>query len=391
VTELDPVWPEEWVRTSPQCTYQDYESTVTCTLVKNLPDIRTESDQDVELPPQLLEKWEEEGRLEQEISELDAFFERTGYPRAPRYYLIKWLTDYVRKYGIDAYRLDTAKHIEESIWAELGQEAEAAFMEWKKAHPDKMLDDTPFFMVGEVYGYGISGGRDYDFGDRKVDFFDHGLHSMINFEFKASANMPYEKLFSFYSDKLHNELSGVGILNYISSHDDGGPFDKEREKVLEAGTKLLLCPGASQVYYGDESSRKLIIPGTHGDATLRSKMNWEELAANEVRNGVAVGEVLEHYQKLGRFRRDHIAVGAGVHQMISSDPYLFSRIYEKDGVDNRIVAGLELKPGKQSIDVGTVFADGTPLLDYYSGAELIVKKGKVELNSEFGIVLLGKK
>ena len=388
VTEMDPVWPDEWVRTSPQCTYQDYESTVTCTLVKNLPDIRTESDQAVDLPPQLLQKWEQEGRLEQELSELDAFFERTGYPRAPKYYLIKWLTDYVRKYGIDGYRLDTAKHIEEGIWSELGKEAEAAFKEWKKAHPDKVLDEQSFFMVGEVYGYGISGGRDFSFGDRVVDFFDHGIHSMINFEFKSSANMSYEELFSFYSEKLHNELQGVGILNYISSHDDGGPFDKNREKVLEAGTKLLLCPGASQVYYGDESSRKLNIPGTHGDATLRSNMNWEEIASNEVRNGVAVGEVLEHYRKLGRFRRDHPAVGAGVHQMISENPYFFSR---KDPKGDHVVAGLDLKPGKHSIDVSPVFEEGSTLLDYYSGAEHKVKNGKVDLESDFDIVLLGKK
>lgn len=391
VTETDPVWPEEWVRTSPPCTYQDYESTVTCTLVKNLPDIRTESDEDVDLPPQLLQKWEQEGRLEQELSELDAFFERTGYPRAPKYYLIKWLTDYVRKYGIDGYRLDTAKHIEEGVWAELGKEAEVAFMEWKKANPEKVIDDQDFFMVGEVYGFGISGGRGFSFGDREVDFFDHGIHSMINFEFKANANMSYEKLFSLYSDKLHNELQGVGIMNYISSHDDGGPFDKEREKVLEAGSKLLLCPGASQVYYGDESSRKLNIPGTHGDATLRSNMNWEEIASNEVRKDVAVGEVLEHYQKLGRFRRDHPAVGAGVHKMLSKNPYVFSRIYEKEGKDDRIVAGLELKPGKHSLDVSAVFPDGTSLLDYYSGAELMVKKGQVELETEFDTVLLGKK
>jgi len=386
VTDIDPVWPEEWVRTSPQCTYQDYESTVTCTLVKNLPDIRTESDQAVDLPPQLLQKWEEEGRLEQELSELDAFFERTGYPRAPRYYLIKWLTDYVRKYGIDGYRLDTAKHIEESIWGELGKEAELAFTEWKKANPDKVLDEQDFFMVGEVYGYGISGGRDFSFGDREVDFFDHGIHSMINFEFKVSAKMSYEKLFSSYSDMLHNELQGVGIMNYISSHDDGGPFDKEREKVLEAGTKLLLCPGASQVYYGDESSRKLNIPGTHGDATLRSKMNWEEIASNEVRNDVAVGTVLEHYQKLGQFRRDHPSVGAGVHQMISKNPYFFSR---KDGSGDRIVAGLDLKPGKHSIDVKGVFEDGSKLLDYYSGTGIMVKNGKAELETEYELVLLG--
>jgi alpha-amylase len=390
VTEKDPVWPEDWVRTSPQCTYQDYESTVTCTLVKNLPDVRTESDQHVDLPPRLLEKWEREGRLEQELNELDAFFENTGYPRAPKYYLIKWLTDYIRKYGMDAYRLDTAKHIEESIWAELGKVAQAAFMEWKKAHPDQVLDEQSFFMVGEVYGYGISGGRNFSFGDREVDFFDHGIHSLINFEFKESAKGPYEKLFSSYSDRLHNELSGVGILNYLSSHDDGGPFDKHRERALEAGTKLLLSPGACQVYYGDESCRPLDIPGTYGDATLRSRMNWEEIASNETRNGVAVGKVLEHYQKLGVFRRDHPAVGAGIHQMISRRPYFFSRIYEGEGYSDRIVAGLDLEPGKQSIEVGTVFPDGTALRDYYSGATLTVKNGKAELDTAFEFVLLGK-
>jgi alpha-amylase len=391
VTELDRVWPDEWVRTSPQCSYQDYESTVTCTLVKNLPDIRTEADQPVELPPQLLEKWEGEGRLEKENSELDAFFARTGYPRAPRYYIIKWLTDFVRKYGIDAYRLDTAKHIEEGVWSELGKEAEAAFAEWKSLNPDQVLDNNEFFMVAEVYGYGISSGRMFNFGDREVDFFNHEIHSMVNFEFKESAKLPYEELFSLYSDMLHNELEGVGVLNYISSHDDGGPFDKEREKVLEAGTKLLLCPGASQVYYGDESSRSLVIPGTHGDATLRSKMNWEEIESKAVRNGVGVAQVLEHYQKLGSFRRDHPAVGAGVHHLISMDPYLFSRVYEKDGKADRIVAGLELKPGKLTIDVAGVFEDGSRLLDYYSGSKFVVKKGKVVVETEHDIVLLGMK
>jgi alpha-amylase len=390
VTEQDPVWPEEWVRTRPQCTYQDYRSTVTCTLVRNLPDIRTEAVQPLDLPPQLLEKWEREGRLQQELSELDAFFERTGYPRTPRYYLIKWLTDYVRKYGIDAYRLDTAKHIEEDIWGELGQEAEAAFQEWKRTHPDQVLDDNTFFMVGEVYGFGISGGREFDFGDRKVDFFDHGIQSLINFEFKESARMPYEQLFSSYSTMLSGGLQGVGVLNYLSSHDDGGPFDKERIKALEAGTKLLLSPGASQVYYGDESVRKLDIPGTRGDATLRSNMNWEELASNQERNGVTTGQVLEHYQKLGRFRRDHPAVGAGEHRMITSDPYCFSRIYTTDSGEDHIVAALDLEPGKHSLPVGGVFEDGSRLVDYYSGSRVTVKDGLAELDSEFGIVLLAE-
>ena len=389
VTEMDPVWPTEWVRTEPQCTYQDYESTVTCTLVKNLPDIRTESNQDVELPPRLLEKWAREGRLEKEMEELDAFFARTGYPRAPRFYIIKWLTDYVRKYGIDGYRIDTAKHTEEGVWSELGKEVRLAFEEWKNAHPDKVLDDNDFYMVGEVYGYGISGGRMFGFGDREVDFFAHDMNAMINFEFKESAKMPYEKLFRSYSEQLQGPLKGVSVLNYISSHDDGGPFDKKRTLVMEAGTKLLLSPGASQVYYGDESSRELIIPGAEGDANMRSMMNWDEIETNVVRNGVPIAEVLLHYQKLGQFRRNHPAVGAGIHQMISKSPYTFSREYKADGYIDRVVAGLDMNPGKKQIDMVGLFAEGSILRDYYSGKQGTVKDGRVIIDSPYEIVLLG--
>ena len=155
VTPLDPRWPDDWVRTSPRCTYRSYVTTVDCTLVDNLPDVLTDSDEPVELPAELREKWAAEGRLEQESAELDAFFQRTGYPRAPRYYVIKWLTDWVREMGFDGYRVDTAKHFEEEASAELAGEAHQAFLEWKADHPDRVLDDLPFFMMGEVYGYAL--------------------------------------------------------------------------------------------------------------------------------------------------------------------------------------------------------------------------------------------
>ena len=91
VTEQDPVWPADWVRTEPACEFTTYENTTSCTLVENLPDIYTESDVAVELPDPLLAKWKAEGRLSNELDELQLFFERTGYPRAPRFYIIKWL------------------------------------------------------------------------------------------------------------------------------------------------------------------------------------------------------------------------------------------------------------------------------------------------------------
>lgn len=386
VTDVDPVYPRDWVRTENQCTYQNYESTVSCTLVKNLPDIRTESNENVELPKQLIEKWKAEGRYEEEVAELNAFFKRTGYPRAPRFYIIKWLTDYIREFGIDGYRADTVKHTEEYVWQEFRTECDHAFSEWKKNNPKKVLDDNPFYLVGEVYNYNISSGKFFDYGDRQVNYFDNSFHSLINFGFKSDATNSYESIFSKYSYLLQHELRGFGTLNYVSSHDDGSPFDIKREKPYEAMTKLLLTPGTSQIYYGDETARPLIIEGTVGDANLRSFMNWEAIENNQ-----NTKKLLLHSQKLGQFRANHPAVGAGIHQMISQEPYMFSRSYSKGAYNDLVVVGLDLAKGIKTLDVSKVFDEGSPLHDAYSNQDVKVEKGKVILDSQFDIVLLEKR
>ncbi len=386
VTEKDPVWPESWVRTSPQCKYDNYENTITCTLVKNLPDIKTESNEEVELPPQLVAKWKAEGRYEQEVKELDEFFARTGYPRAPRFYIMKWLADYITEFGIDGYRVDTVKHTEEFVWQEFKAVCDDAFAQYKKDNPDKVVDDNDFYLVGEVYNYGISGGQFFDFGDKKVNYFDNAFQSLINFEFKWNVKQQLpEDVFARYSDFLSTSLRDYGTLNYLSSHDDGSPFDPTRENTQVAGTMLLLSPGASQIYYGDESARSLVIEGTQGDATLRSFMNWEEIESNE--NAKAT---LDHYQRLGKFRANHPAVGAGVHKMISEDPYVFSRTYTKGEYTDQVVIGFGLAKGEKTVEVGGVFADGTKLRDAYSGVEAEVKDQKVTLTSDYDIILLEK-
>ena len=383
VTKSDPVWPNNWVRIEPQCNYKNFENTTACTLVKNLPDVLTESNENVELPEELIKKWKEEGRYDQEIKELNTFFERTGYPRAPRFYIIKWLTDYIREFGVDAYRADTVKHTEESVWSEFKNECEYAFTEWKKDNPEKVLDDNDFYLFAEVYNYNISNAKAFDFGDKKVNYFDYGFDGMINFEFKYNAKSDYETIFSRYSNILNNELKGNSIINYLSSHDDGGPFDKERKKPIESANKLLLSPGISQVYYGDESARSLIIEGTVGDATLRSNMNWEQINSDK-----ETQEILNHWQKLGRFRNNHPAIGAGIHQMITESPYVFSRVLLNESFEDSVIIGLELQKGNKEIEVGSIFENGDILIDKYSGKEVKVNNGKVVFSSDFKFVLL---
>jgi len=386
VTDSDPQWPDAWVRSQPTCDWSGYAGAVDCTLVKNLPDIRTDSDKPVDLPPRLIAKWKKEGRLRREQAELDAFFARTGYPRAPRYYLIKWLTDPVREYGVDGFRVDTAKHVEPEVWAALKKESSLALADWKARNPDSKLDDRDFFMVGEVYGFGANDfgatqGRDYDYGDRKVDFFDYGFDSLINFAFPQAAAGDMDSLFASYSKDLHGgTLDGVGLLNYLASHDDGGSYDRERQHAYSAALKLMLSPGAAQIYYGDELARPLNATA-EGDAQLRSSMNWGDLKTEKTR------ALLAHWQKLGQFRHAHPAVGAGVHKKLADKPYTFSRVL---GDRDRVLVSIGQPKGTKTLSVYGLFADGTRLQDYYSGGEVEVKNGRVSLATPFELLLLGR-
>ena len=386
-TPVDPRWPADLVRSGPNCSYQSYATTVDCDLVPTLPDVLTERDAPVELPPFLIEKWKREGRLDQERASLDAFFQRTGYPRAPRYYIIKWLTDWVREFGIDGYRVDTAKHFGEAVSQELKHQADVAYDDWKRAHPQQVLDSVPFYMVGEVYGWEPSQGREYNYGDRKVDFFSHGYSALINFGFKRDAAGPLDSLFTRYASTLtQGALRGVAILNYVSSHDDGGPYDLDRNDPLGAGTRLLLAPGGAQIYYGDELARPLKVAGAQGDANLRSMMNWNDLE----RGGNTAG-ILEHWRKLGRFRRAHPAVGAGEHRELQEAPYVFSRTLDLGSLHDRVLVALDQPNGAKSIPVFGVFPDGTELVDGYSGQRATVADGKVSLTTAFDLVLLSER
>ena len=381
VTNMDPVYPNSWVRTSPQCKYDTYKNTTACTLVANLPDVLTESEEAVELPAMLVDKWKKEGRYEAEMESLNAFFTRTGYPKAPKYYIMKWLADYVQDYGIDGYRIDTVKHTEEEVWKDFRKVCQQSFDIYKLNNPDKVLDKNLFFMVGEVYGYGISQKQIYNFSDKNVNYYQNGFKSLINFDFKGDANKSYEELFSNYSKTLQSDLNGKTVMNYLTSHDDGSPFDKARKRTYESATKLLLTPGISQIYYGDETARSLTIPGAEGDATLRSNMNWSDVKYNS-----GTQKLLQHYQKLGKFRANHPSVGAGVHQMISSSPYWFSRKY----VTDQVVVGLDLKEGLKEVNVSGIFENGTKIRDAYSGKTSVVNDGKASVDSEFSIVLFEK-
>jgi alpha-amylase len=211
-----------------------------------------------------------------------------------------------------------------------------------------------------------------------VDYYQYGFNAMIHFGFKHEAKKGYEALFSAQNQYLQTTHRGKGLLNYIDSHDDGDAFDKDRTQGKKAANVLLLAPGGAQIYYGDEVNRPLTFSGAVGDANLRTPMNWEVL------NDTLVAENLAHWQKLGQFRRAHLSIGKGVHQMIQEAPYIFSRIYQGD----RVVVGLEQPIGAKRIPVQSIWADGIAITDQYSGISAKVKDGFLAINTPFDTVLL---
>lgn len=364
-------WGSNWIRAigSRFNGYEGSESGDEKTMcLSGLPDFKTDSTNLVSIPGILKNKWQREGRYQQEVQELDDFFNRTGKARTVKNYLVKWLSDWVREYGVDGFRCDTAKHVNLDCWTDLKAECKSALKEWRANNQGKpgaeWTDD--FWMTGEVYDHGVY----------KDNYFTSGaFDSLINFAYMGkafSSTSAIDGTYSEYAGKINTD-DKFNVLSYISSHDKG----LSRGDMIKAGTNLLLLPGAIQIYYGDETNRQAV--GSNTEQGWRSQMNWDSIDQNE----------LTHWQKIGSFRSNHIAVGAGTHTKLSDSPYTFSRVYNKNGVSDKVVVAETGNSGSYSISVGNVFNNGDGIRDAYTGKEYVVSNGKVEVQAgDNGVILL---
>ncbi|SIQ56184.1 alpha-amylase [Aeromonas sp. RU39B] len=302
-------WGEHWVRADLPGYPKPGTDDVTGT-VAGLPDFLTESDKPVTLPPFLQHKQDTRAKPLTNATVSD--------------YLVQWHSDWVRRFGIDGFRADTVKHLEPALWAKLKQAGTAALKEWKAAHPDKKLDDLPFYMVGEVWDHGVS--KDF--------WYQNGFDSLINFDYQregaltqAQCMSQAEQTYASYAEHINRDAH-FNVLSYISSHDTKLFFGDYQDLALQrrVANSFLLLPGGVQVYYGDESGRGLVKDGGVFDQGVRGDMNWSELAQGDN------AALLAHWQKLGQFRAHHPAIAAGTHQKLSDAPYAFVREKGSDKV-----------------------------------------------------------
>ena len=299
-------WDSRWVRgTFPG--YQKPGADDITMALAGLPDFITENENSVELPPILKAKTNTRAAdVKQPVAD----------------HLIDWQTYWVREFGIDGFRSDTAKHVELERWKALKDEAQLAANEWKQKNPESALDNKPFWMVGEVFDHPLY----------KNYYYNYGFDSLINFEFQNKAHdlslcfSAMDDTYTSYARDINNDPDFNG-LTYISSHDTTLFFAKYQNIDLQkrVAASLLLLPGGVQIYYGDETGRNL---GPYGDdfhQGTRSDMNWAEITSDRA-------ALLNHWQKLGQFRNRHSAIGAGKHTKLTDSPYSFSRTLNEDRV-----------------------------------------------------------
>ncbi|PNH83036.1 alpha-amylase [Vibrio diazotrophicus] len=302
-------WGGDWVRTGLPGYPKPGSGDITMTLA-GLPDFRTESTEFVKPPKWLLENAETRVKAQDNFTVSD--------------YLIEWQSDWVKRFGIDGYRVDTVKHVEGEVWKRLKQAASDNLNQWRKEHNKQ---GEPFWMMGEVWGHGAY----------RSPYFDDGFDALINFDVQkkmdkgATCFSQMESVYQANAKTLQQEAD-FNAVSYMSSHDTELFFSrfKSFEMQRNAANALLLNPGAVQVYYGDEVARDL---GPYADdfhQGTRSDMVWKLDAEREA--------LLEHWQTVGQFRQRHPAIGAGKHQVITQasskqdSPYVFSRTLGEDKV-----------------------------------------------------------
>jgi alpha-amylase len=348
-------WGPDWIRSGLRGYEEGGRDDLSAQLA-HLPDFKTEQARPVDLPPLLRNKPDTRA---------------TPLPGATvRDYLVRWLSQWVRDYGIDGFRADTVRHVEPASWVALKKAGTEALAAWKKDHPGAAIDDAPFWMTGEFWGQGIE----------RTAIYDAGFDNMINFDFQRRAQavagpaLDTAALDALYVDYARTLAAPArhNVLSYVSSHDTE-LFDRAR--LVDAGSVLLLAPGGVQIYYGDETARPAgPVPAGDRQQATRSDMNWD---------GVDAG-VLEHWRTLGSFRARHVALARGVHTRLAEAPYTFSRV----AGDDKVVVVLGAS-GATRLKVGGLFADGTRLREAYTGASVEVEAGEVAVTPHArGVVLL---
>ena len=329
-----------------------------------MPDFKDESNDIEDIPKFLHRKWEKEGNTNKKWTNPSAIKLRTNRDCSPIEYIIAWIVSWVEEFGTDGFRCDIVENVHLNRWKELYQACDSALDRWRKNNVGQPGADwkDKFYMTGDFENASI---------DYKPEYANAGFSSLVNCRFPKNGDLDtIVYIWQAYADSLANHTNWHPF-NYLNN---SYHRDTDMNNIINCATSLLLAPGIAQIFYGDESGRKLSDARLNVDSNqaFRSDMNWSKIDSVS----------LMHFQKLGKIRQENPSIGKG--RQVTLDQRTCVRIY----LDNLIL--IAVKPDfVAGIPTGGYIENGEKVVDLYSGNEGIVHNGKALLPpSDNNVVIL---
>lgn len=331
-----------------------------------MPDYKDESNKPTEIPDFLKRKWKKEGKMNDAWVNPSAIDLRKDHKWSPIQYVTAWIASWVEEFGIDGFRCDIVENVHLNRWKELNHACNEALGRWRKKHNGEPPSDWTdrFYMTGDFDNATI---------DYKPEYADAGFSSMVNFYFPKHGDLDG----AFYTWQAYADS--------VQTHKDWHPFnylnnsyhrDADMSNMIDCATTLLLAPGVAQVYYGDETGRKLSDARLNVDSNqaFRSDMDWNDIDES----------LLSHFQRLGQIRRSNPVVGTGRQRTIDTHTCL-----RYNDTDSLLII---LKPmPERAISIDGIYPDGTTLTELYTGQTAIVRDGTVKFPAYTNNVALIRK
>ena len=269
--------------------------------------------------------------------------------------LVAWQTEWMSKYSIDYYRVDTVKHVETTTW-------EAFKNSLTKVNPD-------FKMIGEYSGAGYANNAG-ELGTGSMD-------ALLDFDFNDFAQKFVTGDISGVESSLQKRNGAINntatMGSFLSSHDEDTLQYKlvNESKISEeeaynlmkvAATLQITAKGQPVLYYGEEIGQ--------GGAnnwplqTNRRDFDWTELEKQKADSN----SIYNHYKTMLAIRNAYTDVFARGNRSTAAvsdaDGYeVISRSYG----NSTLYVGMNVKEAEKEVVIPVAESAGTVLKNLYDG------------------------
>lgn len=194
---------------------------------------------------------------------------------------------------------------------------------------------------------------------RIKEYAEAGFSSMVNFYFPKHGDLDgIVYIWQAYSDSIATH-PGWHPFNYLNN---SYHRDADMDNMIGCATTLLLVPGVAQIFYGDETGRKLSDTRLNVDSNqvFRSEMDWNDIDT----------VLLMHFRRIGNIRKAHPVISIGKQIVIDTHTCIC-----QSGEDTLLIRLVSVE--NQPININGYFSEGDRLVELYTGQSAHVKNGTV--------------